>query len=206
MTHVRTLARTLGSAILCIATPALGQDGTAPIAQTQAGQIQAIQMVPARMARLAIVPDADLANLHGGFDWGGMSITFGADIRTYLNGELALQTLVNWAPTGAMTQTSVAPTLTTASADQLRASFGGISLASLARGNPVYFSTNGQTAIIQAANGTLQNVLVNTASTVNAGQQTNATIGLANYAAFASALRSGALISTIGRDVATFSR
>lgn len=157
-------------------------------------------------SRYAGVPDDELSQLRGGFEWRGMTISFGADVRTYLNGELSLQTLVNWTPAGASAVTKVGPGLLRSDAAGVPDNLGGAALAALARSNPVFLSATGQTAIVQATNGTLQNILVNANSGISVSQQTNATITLSNYAGFADALRAGALANTIGRDIGRMSR
>jgi hypothetical protein len=44
---------------------------------------------------LAVVDERELAAARGGLELGGLSLEFGADVRTYVDGSLALQTLVN---------------------------------------------------------------------------------------------------------------
>jgi hypothetical protein len=155
---------------------------------------------------LVAMSDEELAAAHGGFDWGGMSITFGADIRTFINGQLALQTLVNWTASGSSTQTTVGAGLTQATVADLQSGAGGLSLSALAGGTPVYLTNGGQTALMQGSAGALQNVLVNNAANLQALQQTNATINVGNYASFAASLQMGAINGSLGREVATFSR
>ena len=48
------------------------------------------------------VSDAELAGARGGFSAGGVNFNFGASVQTLVNGQLALQTNVQWTPTGAM--------------------------------------------------------------------------------------------------------
>ena len=47
-------------------------------------------------------PDEVLATQRGGFAFQGMVIAFGADIRSFVNDELALRTIVSWTPTGVL--------------------------------------------------------------------------------------------------------
>ncbi|HEX7819435.1 MAG TPA: hypothetical protein VF463_02320 [Sphingobium sp.] len=155
---------------------------------------------------LVAMSDDELSAAHGGFDWGGMSITFGADIRTFIDGQLALQTLVNWTASGSSTQTMVGAGITPATLSELQSGVGGLSLSSLVGSTPVYLANGGQTALLQGSAGALQNVLVNTAANLQALQQTNATINIGNYASFAAALQMGAINGSLGREVATFSR
>jgi hypothetical protein len=153
----------------------------------------------------APLSDAELADARGGFEWGGMSISFGADMQTYLNGQLALHTVVSWTPTGASTQTTAGSFLSASSLAALQANGpAGLSLPAILAGSPVYTANAGQTAIVQGANAGLQNILVNGASNLNAFQQTNATVAIANYGAFASAMRAGMIGTAISREIGAF--
>lgn len=57
--------------------------------------------VSAVFSSLQPVSNDDLSELRGGFSAGGISFNFGASIQTMVNGQLALQTNVQWTPTGA---------------------------------------------------------------------------------------------------------
>jgi hypothetical protein len=162
-------------------------------------------------AFMPVVADAELADLRGGFAIGGLNIALGADIKTFLNGQLALHTTVSW-DSQAITQTHlISGNLTMADAGNLRDQV-------LASGNirmqigstPVYLANNGQTAITHRTNGTLQNILVNTASNVNVRQEVNATLDVGGYAGFATGIQNAQLGAqfggTINNAVASFGR
>ncbi|QKS00504.1 hypothetical protein F9288_13405 [Sphingomonas sp. CL5.1] len=161
----------------------------------------AAQVAPHMVA----MTDAEMAEAHGGFDWGGMNITFGADVQTYLNGQLALQTVVNWTANGATTQTIVGSQLMLADVTAAGGAGGGIAVPANLSNSVVYLANAGQTALVQNTSGALQNVLVNAMANLNAVQQTNATVTLGNYAAFAATLCAGALNMGLGREIASFS-
>ncbi|WEK44016.1 MAG: hypothetical protein P0Y64_04070 [Candidatus Sphingomonas colombiensis] len=179
----------------------LDPDEIAPAAAGIVGQ----EVAPSAFAHMTVLSDSEMAEAHGGFDWGGMNITFGADVQTYLNGQLALQTVVNWSANGATTQTIVGSQLTLADMTSATGGAGGIAIPQTISGSQVYFANAGQTALIQNANGALQNVLINAMANLNAVQQTNATVTLGNYTAFAAALHAGALNLGLGHEIATFS-
>ncbi|WP_298670565.1 hypothetical protein [uncultured Sphingomonas sp.] len=179
---------------------ALDPEGIAP-AVGVSGQSDAASP----FAHMTALSDSEMAEAHGGFDWGGMNITFGADVQTYLNGQLALQTVVNWTASGATTQTIVGSQLVLADMTSASGGGGGITLPSTISGSQVYFANAGQTALIQNTNGALQNVLVNAMANLNAVQQTNATVTLGNYTAFAAALHAGALNMGLGHEIGNFS-
>lgn len=158
-----------------------------------------------RLAHMTPLSDSELAEARGGFDWGGMNISFGADVQTYLDGQLALRTLVNWSASGATTQTIVGSQLSTADMASATGGAGGIAIPQMLSGSQVYFANAGRTALIQNTNGALQNVLVNAMANLSAVQQTNATVTLGNYTAFAALLHTSALNMGLGHEIATFS-
>lgn len=138
------------------------------------------------LATLAPLPPEMLQDQRGGFVLDGLTINFGAEIRTFLNGELVLQTNVSWI-NNQVTSTQIASAaLTPVDAEALR---GGLLTGpvSIAIGNErVFLANQGQTAIIQPTDGTLQNILINTASNISARQEINASIDVGGYASFRS--------------------
>ncbi len=177
-THALTTAL-----ILAPATPALADDD--PLA--------------------AAVPldDATLAEQRGGFRFEGMDIRLGADIKTFLNGELALQTRITIAD-GEYRQTQIASAaLTLADADALRNSVLANGSMTMNIGDQrVYLANEGQTALIQGTDGALQNILVNTASNIDLNQEVNATLEIGGYQMFVSALATDQLRGALGEDIA----
>lgn len=151
-------------------------------------------------APLVALSDAELDDARGGFEWRGMAISFGANMQTFINGQLALQTIVSWTPTGATTETTIAGFVSPTMNGSVP---GGLSLSSTLAGSPVYFTNSGQTAIIQGANNALQNILINSANNVTALQQTTATVTLSNYQSFASTMRAGMIGAALGNEVAS---
>lgn len=131
------------------------------------------------------VSDKELARYRGGFVWKGVQVSLGAEIRTFLNGELVLQTNVTWTPTGAQTTRFVSGALTQVDAAQLQAgilSTGGISMK--VGDQSVFLANGGQTVFAQATDGRIQNILINRADNITASQQIDATLGLQNFGQF----------------------
>jgi hypothetical protein len=129
--------------------------------------------------------DEELAGQRGGFTWNGIKIGLGADLRTYLNGELVLHTILSWTADGAQTQQLVSGNLTPADAAQLQAgilSSGGISMR--VGNQSVFLANQGQTAILHRTDGALQSVLINRASNIEARQEIDAVLDLDNFGQF----------------------
>lgn len=159
------------------------------------------QDAPAPQAsQLVAMTDAEMDDARGGFEWHGMAISFGANMQTFINGQLALQTIVSMTPAGSTTETTIASFVSPAMDGAMP---GGLSLPSTLAGSPVYFANAGQTAIIQGANNALENILINSAGNLNALQQTTATVSLSNYQSFASTMRAGMIGAALGNEVAS---
>jgi hypothetical protein len=134
---------------------------------------------------LEVVSDEELAEQRGGFSWQGVQISLGAEIRTYLDGDLVLQTNVAWADGAETTTRMVSGALTPVDMAQLQAgilSSGGITMR--VGTQSVYLANQGQTAMMHRTDGALQNVLINTANQVNARQEVDATLDLQNFQGF----------------------
>lgn len=137
------------------------------------------------LAGLQPIPDQELAEQRGGFSWEGVEIGLGAEVRTYLNGQLALQTNISWTPTGANTTQWVSAALTPADAAQLQAGIltsGGITMR--VGDESVFLANDGQTAILHRTEGSIQNVLINRANNVVASQEVDAMLDLGNFSQF----------------------
>jgi hypothetical protein len=127
---------------------------------------------PARADDLpAPVADSELDGMRGGYIVaGGIQLNFGALLSTTVNGQLALQTQVTYTPTGPqVTQTvganAVQGTSTNGTINGLNQS--GIPPQDIALMN------KGATALIQrVTNGSVQNIVINTANNQHIQQST----------------------------------
>lgn len=134
---------------------------------------------------LPIVSDDELARNRGGFVWQGVSINLGAEMRTFIDGALVLQTNISWTSTGATTTQFVSGALTPADAAQLQAGMlSGAGISMRVGDQSVFLANAGQTALIQGPEGAIQNILINRASNVSIRQEVDATLDLSNFAPF----------------------
>ena len=145
-----------------------------------------------------LVPEHDLDKLRGGFVWSGLDINFGAEIRTYINGELVLQTILNWTDHGPKT-------IQTASAGLNPVDTAGLQDNILSNGNirvklgdsPFYLLNGGRTLIGHETVDGVKNVLINTANGLDSIQEVNATIDLGGYHDFRSDLLRDRIINNV---------
>jgi hypothetical protein len=153
---------------------------------------------PAQASLPVIVPDKDLDKMRGGFVWSGLEINFGADIRTYVNGELVLRTALVWTGDGAQTEQAASESLTRV--DMAALESGILSTGSIRMrvgDTPVYLLNNGRTAISHGTENGVQNMLINTADGLNAVQEVDANLSLSGYAEFSAGLAYDRMVNTL---------
>lgn len=153
-------------------------------------------------ASLEVVSNAELDTQRGGFVWDGVEIGLGAEIRTFLNGELVLQTNVSWTAAGAQVTQTMSGALTPAAATQLQSGIlnsGGITMR--VGDQQVFLANAGQTAILHRTDGAIQNILINTASSVDARQEVDAVLDLGNFGQFQDHFLGARLTESIGETV-----
>ncbi len=192
VTFLLPIAATVAAWLMPCAARAEIQPST-PVADE--AQSASIIEVEGHMAGMAVVSDEELSNQRGGFVVAGMDVRLGAEMRTYMDGALVLQTIVNWDDTGIRSEQIYSGALTPSS---LAAIQGGIAAGSGSTESPLYLANNGQTALSQSVDGAIQNIIVNRASGVAFSQETRATIDIAGYRNFQNDVLSQRVIDSLG--------
>jgi hypothetical protein len=192
-----------GLATIMLLGQALAGAPTISAYAPQSERAETLQATAAdELAGFEKVSDDELDTHRGGFTWEGVEISLGAEIRTYLNGQLVLQTNVSWTSEGAQTIQTVSGLLTPVDAAQLQAgifSAGGITMN--VGGQSVFLANGGQTALLHRVDGGIQNVLINRASGITARQEVDAVIDLQNFDQFQQDLILSRIGATLGEIV-----
>lgn len=151
------------------------------------------------------IDDAELADLRGGFlVAAGVTLDFGAVVRTYVDGRLALESRLTWTETGAVTgQTlgSVPGAIDLAAAlDQALA--GGLDIDALRGGQGILLSdADGATALVQNLQGGVQNLIVNNADGRDLRQEIEITLTLPDLDTMQRDYSVERLGAAIGQDI-----
>ncbi len=145
----------------------------------------------------ALMSDEELGAARAGFTLGGLEISLGADLRTYLDGELVLRTIVNWTGGERSSERWASDALTLADADALDGMLANGHITMHLNGQDLFLANDGQTALLQRSDGGLQNLVFNTASGIDLRQEADISIGLANFEAFQSAIAPALFMSGI---------
>jgi hypothetical protein len=129
-----------------------------------------------------VMDDAEMDDLRGGFDVGGIEIGFGAVVTSTLNGVPVMTTQLTVTDTGSVveqTMNDIGESLSSLTPEQL-AALGLAALAGL-DGVVVNGETGATVFVHNVGNGTLQNILVNTASGQDIRQDIDVTLTLPGF-------------------------
>jgi hypothetical protein len=130
-------------------------------------------------------------------------VTLGAQIETYIDGQLSLVTTVNWTHDSATTTQSVMGLLTPATAAQLQNGLLNTGQISMKVGDAsVFLANGGQTAVIQNTASGIQSLVINTANNTNIATQVDATINLDGYSGFRDNFLTGTVAASLGQAIA----
>ncbi|MGA7799867.1 MAG: hypothetical protein WCC36_03570 [Gammaproteobacteria bacterium] len=160
---------------------------------------------PHPFAGLTAVSEQDLAERRGGFDFAGMKFEFGAQVRTVIDGQLALQSTFTVNDSGQLSGQQVIggagrPVDAATAARLAAAGLKGADLAGVAAGGGVIVQdAKGTTlAVHDISQSRVIGLLVNTASDRQIQQQLNITVGVARFKEFQQAVRDTLLSNRIG--------
>ena len=140
---------------------------------------------------------AELDAQRGGFVLSGVDIRLGVEMRTYIEGSLVLQTNVSWSDQGLAVDRALSSALTSATRDMLAAGAFGTALKRFLDSGSVFLANQGQTALLQRADGSLQTIILNRASNVALRQEIDATLDLGNFAPFRNSIMASRLNSAL---------
>jgi hypothetical protein len=130
-----------------------------------------------------VVAEDALGDMRGGFiSVGGLQIGFGATVRTYADGALALITQLTWTPGGVIAHTTtgeLGARIDASVAQQL----AGLGVSGLQGGDGVaVFGPSGATAVIhRVTDGNLQNFVINTQNDVAFRQEVDVELVLPGF-------------------------
>ena len=159
---------------------------------------------------LAPMSDGELSASRGGFLMAdGIEFDFAANVQTLVNGQLALQTTVQYAPSGAAVQQTLGlgANVTPISPSQLAALFGA-GIGNAASGVQISEPTGSIEVGANVSGNQVQNLVVNSASNQSISQNTAVALTIYNFPtwqqqlavhAIANQLANEALISRIGQ-------
>ncbi|MHA3841545.1 hypothetical protein ACX0GZ_10025 [Sphingomonas aestuarii] len=141
------------------------------------------------LAALEALDETLLAEQRGGFTMNGMTVSLGAEFRTFLEGELVLRTTVSWRPEGMTREEWASAAISQATAEQLRDGvLSGNGITMRVGDQSVYLANDNRTALVHRTDGGLQNMVINTASNTNIRQEADITLDVAGYSAFGTAI------------------
>jgi len=141
------------------------------------------------LAALEALDESLLAEQRGGFTMNGMTVSLGAEFRTFLEGELVLRTTVSWRPEGMTREEWSSAAISQATAEQLRDGvLSGNGITMRVGDQNVYLANDDRTALVHRTDGGLQNMVINTASNTNIRQEADITLDVAGYSAFGTAI------------------
>ena len=135
---------------------------------------------------------------------GNLAFEFGAVMKTYEDGALALQTQVNWTPEGPVVSQITGPDVTSINSPlgmQL-ASSANLALSSALKNNSSTFITSSGTALVQSVtDNQLLNGVINTASNQDIRTDTNLVITLPGFASTSAGMSQALAASHIAEEM-----
>ncbi|GGB88831.1 hypothetical protein GCM10011494_03920 [Novosphingobium endophyticum] len=192
--------------VLLAAGPALAlpEPDLPPAADAMTSAVDAATQAPASLFAGAVeeLGDDVLAEQRGGFSINGLDVSLGAQIETFIDGQLSLVTTVNWADSTATATRTVSGLLTPASAAELQEGLLNTGQISMNVGDAsVFLAHGGRTAVLHNTDSGIQSVLINTANNTSIRTEVTATLDLAGYSGFRENLQIGTLAGSLGQAI-----
>jgi hypothetical protein len=135
---------------------------------------------------------------------GNLAFEFGAVMKTYEDGALALQTQVNWTPEGPQVSQIVGPDVTSINtpAGQALANSANVALNSALKNSQSAFITSSGAALVQNVDSNqVLNAVLNTASNHTFRTDTDVTLVLPGYATTQAGMSQGLAASRIADEM-----
>jgi hypothetical protein len=154
------------------------------------------------------VGDDELSEMRGGFFTAeGAQFDFGANVQTLINGQLALETTLNWTSTGASIQHGFGQgglgTVPAIVSDGVLATSAGTG-GGAQQGIPIVTGMAASSPTVTFANiagGQIQNILINRADNQTISQNTNIVFTIYNFAAWQEQLAQNAVSNQVLNEV-----
>ena len=167
------------------------------------------QRIKSALDGIKPIDDNELSQSRGGFlTANGIEFDFGANVQTLVNGQLALQTTVQWSPSGATVQqmSGTAANVISIPSSQLTGLFGGTGGAIATNGVQITSPTGSIEVAANVAGGQVQNLVANSASNQAITQNTAVTLAVYNFASWQQQLAQHAVSGQLANEVLAASR
>ena len=151
------------------------------------------------LSKEPLVGNDELSRARGGFlTANGIEFDFGANVQTLVNGQLALQTTVQWSPSGVTVQQTpgMGPNIVAIPSAQLTALFGSGG-GQITNGVQVIGPSGSTETAANVAAGQVQNLVANSANNQAITQNTAVTLAIYNFAAWQQQLTQHALTNQL---------
>ncbi|MGH9957682.1 MAG: hypothetical protein ACREBC_11230 [Pyrinomonadaceae bacterium] len=167
---------------------------------------------PAAFAWLPLIGEAELKAMRAGVSVSGLDISIGTNIRTLLDGQVALESSISLSETGLMTQTVLSPSDGTPLQEGLTLVLGDGSGKKLNELTPatvdlpglegsigvVLYDAKGFTAVLHQINANqILSALINQASGRHISHEVNVDVTVANFRQFQQAVQNATLAARL---------
>ena len=167
-----------------------------------------LQVASTSYDQLHPIADSGLAEMRGGyFLANGAEFDFGASIETLVNGQLALQSTLQWTPQGAVIQQFAGPNAqsTTIPNAEINSVLSALNAAIATNGVTIKAASGTTEVVANLTAGQIQNLLVNTASNQTITQNTAVRLTIYNFSAWQQQVAQQMIGSQLANEIETVS-